>query len=217
MITQAIRDSFYFIICFLIILASFAVQMSFLTTGLDFKGIGQAMYLIAVLRTVLADPQLIPLTTDYEVLFWLVWLILVFIGQLVLMNFIVAVMADSYKKCMDTRSQLTMKLRLEMIVEREYLMAEKELENESWFPNYIIYRKDHQEEYDVDILVHIQSQLNDLKQELNAMDDLGRQRYKEQLAREEEAKKRREKKYATPPASANSVNGKETAGKIEEQ
>ena len=220
MITQAIRDSKNFVLFFLIILSSFAVQMSFLTTGIEFFGIGQAMYLIDVIRSVLADPQLIALQTDYEVLFWIVWLLLVFIGQLVLMNFIVAVMADSYKKCMDTRTQLMMKLRLDMIVEREYLMAEKELENEAWYPNYIIYRKNHQEEQELDILVQIQSQLNDLKQELNAMDDEGRQRYKEQLGRDEEAKKRRDKKDATPTpaaAAATQAAAKADTSKVEEQ
>ena len=55
MITSACRDAFDFIVYFLIILASFAVQMSYLTTTLNFQGIGSAMYMIATIRNVLGD------------------------------------------------------------------------------------------------------------------------------------------------------------------
>lgn len=97
MITAAVRDSFDFIVYFLIILASFATQMSYLTTTLDFQGIGSAMFMIATIRQVLGDAQLVGLATDYEILFWIVWLLLTFIGQIVLMNFIIAKVGDSYK------------------------------------------------------------------------------------------------------------------------
>ena len=40
MVVFAIRDSFYFIMCFLIIISSFAVEMSFLTTGIESNGLG---------------------------------------------------------------------------------------------------------------------------------------------------------------------------------
>ena len=64
MITSAVHDSFQFIVYFLIILASFSVQMSFLTTGINFQGIGSAMFMIATIRNVLGDAQLLALATD---------------------------------------------------------------------------------------------------------------------------------------------------------
>lgn len=102
-----------------------------------------------------ADPAIVSLQTEYEALFWIVWLLLVFFAQLGLMTFIVSVMMDSYRKCQATRIQIMMKLRLDMIVDREYLLTEKELARKDWYPNYIIYRVNHQEEQNLDLLTQI--------------------------------------------------------------
>ena len=73
------------------------------------------------------------------------------------MNFIIAVVGDSYRKTMDRKTEQMIKVRLEMVLERESLMSENELANEENFPNYIIFRKDPQEDKEKDLLVSIQT------------------------------------------------------------
>ena len=173
MITSAITDSFQFIVYFLMILASFSIQMSFLTVSpstdiLDHSyDNSQILYMIATIRNVLGDPRLPELDSQYDVLFWIVWLLLAFIGQIILMNFIIAVVADSYRKCMDTRTEQMIKVRLEMVVERESLMTEQELANEEWFPRFVLFGKDPKDVKGQDILAMLQTQLCELKHEQN--------------------------------------------------
>ena len=95
------------------------------------------------------------LSTDYEILFWIVWLFLTFIGQIVLMNFIIAKVGDSYSTCMELKDEQTAWVRLEMIVERESFMSDKELENSEWFPKFIIYGQDSQDVNDDDMLTKL--------------------------------------------------------------
>ena len=165
MISNAIRDSREFIIYILIILASFSVMMSLMTTGLSFEGIGSSMYMIATIRTVLGDPVLVGLETDYEVLFWIVWLLLVFIAQIILLNFIITVVGESYSKCSDQRVEHFLKVKLQLVVERESLMTGKDFARGDWFPNYILFKKNPQDDKEKDALDLIQEQLSQLKQE----------------------------------------------------
>jgi hypothetical protein len=39
--------------------------------------------------------------SDYIWLQWLVWLFVIFLGNVVFMNFIIAVVSDSYEKCIN--------------------------------------------------------------------------------------------------------------------
>ena len=75
------------------------------------------------------------------------------------MNFIIAVVGDSYRKTMDRKTEHMIKVRLDMVLERESLMTEKEFANEEWFPNYIIFRKDPHEDKEKDLLTSIQTQI----------------------------------------------------------
>lgn len=105
------------------------------------------------------------LETDYEILFWIIWLLLTFIGQIVLMNFIIAKVGDSYSSCMDLKDEQTAWVRLEMIVERESFFKEEDFENTEWFPKYIIYGVDPLESKETDLLAELHKQLNEFKAE----------------------------------------------------
>ena len=73
-------------------------------------------------------------------LVWVVWLMLMIIGNVIFMNFIVAVVSESYEKCMQTLKAQQYLLKCELIVERESIMSESELGDPKYFPNYLVLR-----------------------------------------------------------------------------
>ena len=59
------------------------------------------------------------------------------------MNFIIAVVSESYESCMEKKVQLIYKAKLEMITECEDLMPEWLFTNKkNWFPRFIIIRRE---------------------------------------------------------------------------
>ena len=57
------------------------------------------------------------------------------------MNFIIAVVSESYESCMEKKTQLIYRAKLEMIEECENLMPERFLSKQNWFPRFIIIRR----------------------------------------------------------------------------
>jgi hypothetical protein len=57
------------------------------------------------------------------------------------MNFIIAVVSESYESCMEKKTQLIYRAKLEMIEECENLMPERFLSKQKWFPRFIIIRR----------------------------------------------------------------------------
>ena len=64
------------------------------------------------------------------------------IGNVVFMNFIIAVVSESYESCMERKVQLIYRAKLEMITECEELMPEWFFTNKNWFPRFIIIRRE---------------------------------------------------------------------------
>jgi hypothetical protein len=58
------------------------------------------------------------------------------------MNFIIAVVSESYESCMERKLQLIYKAKLEMITECEDLMPEWFFANRDRFPLFIIIRRE---------------------------------------------------------------------------
>ena len=59
---------------------------------------------------------------------------------MVLMNFFIAVVNQSYETCLCRYILMSFKIRVDFIVEKESMMSEKDLQNRDWFPNFIILR-----------------------------------------------------------------------------
>jgi hypothetical protein len=64
------------------------------------------------------------------------------IGNVVFMNFIIAVVSESYESCMERKLVLIYKAKLEMITECEDLMPDWCFKKENWFPRFIIIRRE---------------------------------------------------------------------------
>ena len=60
------------------------------------------------------------------------------LGNVIFMNFIIAVVSQSYENCMQKSTAQSYKVKLNMISERESIMSKNNFKNKEWFPNYII-------------------------------------------------------------------------------
>jgi hypothetical protein len=58
------------------------------------------------------------------------------------MNFIIAVVSESYESCMERKVQLIYKAKLEMITECEEFMPDSLFTYKKWFPRFIIIRRE---------------------------------------------------------------------------
>ena len=97
-----------------------------------------------VLRQAIGDydtASIIDGTRDFKILAWLLWLIILIIGNIVFMNFIIAVVSESYTNCMEQKLLLIYKAKLDMIEECENLMPDKFFAIKTFFPRFIIVRR----------------------------------------------------------------------------
>ena len=60
------------------------------------------------------------------------------LGNVIFMNFIIAVVSQSYENCMQKSTAQSFKVKLHMIRERESIMSDKDYMNKDFFPNYMI-------------------------------------------------------------------------------
>jgi hypothetical protein len=60
------------------------------------------------------------------------------LANVIFMNFIIAVVSQSYENCMQKSTAQSYKVKLNMISERESIMSENDFKNKEWFPNYIV-------------------------------------------------------------------------------
>ena len=58
---------------------------------------------------------LIDKTEKYKILVWIVWFIIIIVGNVVFMNFIIAVVAEGYSECVNKREKCIQMAKLQMI------------------------------------------------------------------------------------------------------
>ena len=67
------------------------------------------------------------LTAEYYEIGLVVWFFTMIVGNMVFMNFIIAVVNQSHEQCMSKMVVLQFKVKVDMIVERESMMSQREL------------------------------------------------------------------------------------------
>ena len=80
-------------------------------------------------------------STTLVTLTWFVWVIAALVLNVIFMNFIIAVISESYEKVMQKLVGQLYKVKVDLIVEREMLMSAGELMEDSYFPPYLILRQ----------------------------------------------------------------------------
>lgn len=105
MLVNVFYDLRYFLIFFLIVLGMFTVliQVILKDTSDDYDGVRNGSFFILALRQSVGDYDTSTLIegSDYKVLVWILWFLIIVIGNIVFMNFIIAVVSESYENCME--------------------------------------------------------------------------------------------------------------------
>jgi hypothetical protein len=141
MLVAVFRDLRTFFFFFMIVNAFFSVFVGILVKDLsEYEGIGPIGYFVIALRESIGDYDTASYSknTDYKIIGWIIYLMVMFLGNVIFMNFIIAVVSQSYENCMQRSVAQSFKVKLHMIREYESIMSQQEYENKDWFPNFII-------------------------------------------------------------------------------
>ena len=113
-------------------------------SGESYDEIKPAAFFVIVLRQSIGDYDSSSITggsKDLSILAWFLWLLILIIGNIVFMNFIIAVVSQSYESCMEKKYQLIYRAKLEMIQECEDLMPDSFFKYKKLFPRFLIIRR----------------------------------------------------------------------------
>eukprot|EP00347_Sterkiella_histriomuscorum_P010233 403377082 len=146
MMAGVFKDIKYFLYFFSIILVEFGILFIIIFQAGDlpqYKGLGHFGYLMMSFRLSTGDfelddyasqkPQLILAT-------WAIWVSAVFVLNLIFMNFIIAVISESYERVMTKLVAQSYKVKVDMIVERELHMDYSQI-NQKNFPKNLFLRR----------------------------------------------------------------------------
>jgi hypothetical protein len=79
--------------------------------------------------------------SDFKGLMWIAWFLTMFLGNIIFMNFIIAVVNESYENCMMRMEAQSYRVKAHMIAQREAIMSPEETSNDSLFPRYLVIRR----------------------------------------------------------------------------
>ena len=94
MFAAVFRDMVDFLFFFTFVIIFFSIFLVILINDLtDYEGIGPFGYFAIALRQSIGDYDTASFAknSDYDILAWLVWLVVMLIGNVIFMNFIIAV------------------------------------------------------------------------------------------------------------------------------
>jgi len=103
MLMTVFQDITSFLHFFGMVVIFFTVFVGILIKDLsDYEGIGPVGFFIVALRESIGDYDTDSFTknTEYKIIGWIVYLMVVFLGNVIFMNFIIAVVSQSYESCM---------------------------------------------------------------------------------------------------------------------
>lgn len=141
MLVSVFRDMSSFLFFFGIVICFFSIFLSILLNDLsDYEGIGPVGFFVIAMREAIGDYDTdnFAKNSDFKILTWLIYLMVMILGNVVFMNFIIAVVSQSYESCMQKSTAQSFKVKLHMIRERESRMTAGDFANKEWFPRFIV-------------------------------------------------------------------------------
>lgn len=146
MMQSVFFDLRFFFFLFFILIAFFSLMLKVLLPEAEEKaylGTGIFAHFFIAMRSSIGDNEM----DDYkdavgdQTMIWVVWLVIIIVGNVVFMNFIIAVVNESYENCMMKSVAQSYKTKVDMIIEREEIMSAAELSNPDFFPRFILVRR----------------------------------------------------------------------------
>ena len=99
------KDIAYFLLFFGFVIGAYCAVISIIVTetGDLYNGVKSIGFYLLAMKTSIGDPDPETLfkNSPYKILAWLLWFSIVVGGNIVFMNFVIAVVASSYEKCME--------------------------------------------------------------------------------------------------------------------
>ena len=105
MLIQVHRDIGYFLLFFGFVIGAFTAVIGIIVNEPSdtYEGVhGIAFYLLAI-KTSIGDfdPDTLFKNSQFKILAWLLWFVILIVGNIVFMNFVIAVVGSSYENCME--------------------------------------------------------------------------------------------------------------------
>ena len=148
MLTTVFQRLVFFFIYFLMVIGAFTVMIDIVAqdVGGAYKGISKAALFVMALRQSIGDGDTSTLIDNtektFKILVWILWFMILVVGNVVFMNFIIAVVNEGYAECAEKKEQCIQLAKLEMISECENLLPNWCFEKyNNWFPKFIIIRR----------------------------------------------------------------------------
>ena len=145
MLVNVFYDLRYFLLFFLIVVCMFTTLIHIIVDEVEegYEGIGALSFFVLALRQSVGDYDSSTLVSgsQYKILVWILWFLIMVVGNIVFMNFIIAVVSESYENCMERMIQSMQIAKLYMIEECESLLPRFCYDYPTWFPRYILLRR----------------------------------------------------------------------------
>eukprot|EP00347_Sterkiella_histriomuscorum_P023276 403335266 len=147
MMAAVFIDLKYFLAFFVVFILQFGIIFAILfdaTAIEEYNGIGIFSYFMMAFRTSSGDFNVDSYKDQSQILViisWTIWIIAVMILNVMFMNFIIAVISESYEKVMQKLTAESYRVKVQMIVERELHFTNQELKLNKFFPQYLLLRK----------------------------------------------------------------------------
>ena len=133
MMNGVFGDLKYFMGFFLLFIINFGIIFVILLSNTaapeEYDGLGVFGFFLMAFRTSSGDFYVDSFketnSTLLVVMSWALWIIAVFVLNIIFMNFIIAVISESYEKVMQKLVAESYRVKVQMIVERELLMSEE--------------------------------------------------------------------------------------------
>eukprot|EP00347_Sterkiella_histriomuscorum_P017811 403347898 len=140
MMAAVFIDLKYFLAFFVVFILQFGIIFAILfdATGIEeYNGIGIFSYFMMAFRTSSGDFNVDSYKDQSQILViisWTIWIIAVMILNVMFMNFIIAVISESYEKVMQKLTAESYRVKVQMIFERELHFTDDELKLNHFFP-----------------------------------------------------------------------------------
>eukprot|EP00347_Sterkiella_histriomuscorum_P001568 403371532 len=156
MIEAVFFDLKYFIALYTLVVVLYAMIFTLLLskpgeTPEEYKGINLMGYFIMSFRTSMGDFQVDnynSLNSASTIFAWIIWLVGVLFLNIILLNFIIAVISESYEKIMQKMEAQSYKQQAMLIKEREMHLSEAQKKSLKYFPKYLIVRRPIKNEFE---------------------------------------------------------------------
>jgi hypothetical protein len=132
MLATVLNDMTSFLYFFGFVVIFFSVLVGIILKDLsEYENVGPVAYFVIAMRESIGDFDTDSYfkNTDYKIIGWIVYVMVMFLGNVIFMNFIIAVVGQSYDNCMQRSVAQSFKVKLHMIKERESMMSETGYKN----------------------------------------------------------------------------------------